>query len=273
MQDIRIKIADVKEQIERRIRHPYLLKHIEAPIIEKDKLMLLISIFDQVNISEKQRTNYVITTMLIQIALDTHELVSNQPLEDEDNKNRQLTVLAGVYYSGLYYKILAGMDDVNMIRVLAEGIKEVNEHKISVYRKAFDGIEVLMNNVKKVESSLFDKIAEYLDVPVWSEFVSNLLFVKRLNAEKKLFLQGGTSVVFEALKKISFQKSEQMVIDITIEQQNHLLRICDRYIDFSKQLIEQNSRKLPIMNELLGNRMKAIINQHQAAANTFVEEG
>lgn len=273
MQDIKIKIADVKEQIERKIRHPYLLKHIEAPIIDEDKLLLLISIFDQANISEKQAKNYVITTLLIQIALDTHELVSNQPLEDEDKKDRQLTVLAGVYYSGLYYKILAGMDDVDMIRLLAEGIKEVNEHKISVYRKAFDGIEVLMNDVKKIESSLFDKITKYLDNPVWSEFVSNLLFVKRLNAEKKLFLQGGTSVVFEALKKISFQKSEQMVTDLTIEQQNHLFRICDRYIDFSKQLIEKYFQKLPFTNELLENRMKAIINQHQPAANTFVEEG
>lgn len=273
MQDMKIKLADVKEQIERKIRHPYLLKHIEAPIIDEDKLLLLISILDHANISEKKAMNYAITIFLIQIALDTHELVSNQPLEADDKKDRQLTVLAGVYYSGLYYKILAGMDDVDMIRSLAEGIKEVNEHKISVYRKAIEGIEVLMNDVKKIESSLFDKITKCLDDPILSEFTSNLLFVKRLIAEKKLFLQGGASVVFEALKKISFQKSEQMVMDLTTEQQNYLLRICDQYIDFSKQLVEKHFHKLPFTNELLEKRMKAILNQHHPAANTFVEEG
>ncbi|WP_254119163.1 heptaprenyl diphosphate synthase component 1 [Bacillus sp. FJAT-29790] len=270
---MKIKLADVKEQIEEKILHPYLLKYIESPVIDEDKLLLLISIIDGLNLPENKAKNYCITTMLIQIALDTHELVSNQKLESDHLKSRQLTVLAGVYYSGLYYKILSGIDDIAMIRSLAKGIKEVNEHKISVYQKAPESVERLMHDVKKIESSLFDKMTSYLHDADWSELASNLLFIKRLMLEKKLFLQGEQSVVFEALKKITFPKSGQINKELSSEQQKYLLIIFNRYIDFSKHVTQKCLTKLPFINELLEQRIKAIINQQQPVANTFVEEG
>ncbi len=273
MQDIKTRLADIKELIIKKIRHPYLHKYIESPKIDEDKLLLLISLLDKTNLPENTAKNYALTTMLIQIALDTHELVTNE--QNEEEKHRQLTVLAGVYYSGLYYKILAEIDKIDMIRLLAEGIKEVNEHKISIYQKSPTGIEVLMNDVKKIESSLFEKFSSFLDNSIWIEFASNLLFIKRLMTERRLFLQGEKSVVFESLKKISFQKSGQpgQGSALSLEQQNYLLHICDRYIDFSKHLIEKYLKKLPFTNNLLEQRIEAILNQHKPGAKTFVEEG
>lgn len=273
MQEMKIKLADIKEQILNKVQHPYLHKYIESPEIDEDKLLLLISILDKADLPENIMKNYALTTMLIQIALDTHELVSNSELKEDEKKDRQLTVLAGVYYSGLYYKILADLDEVGMIRSLAEGIKEVNEHKISVYQKTSTGIEVLMDDVKRIESSLFEKVTTYLDNIVWNEFASNFLFIKRLMLEKKQFLQGGKSVVFDALKKITFQKSGQSSIALSQEQQNYLVHICDRYIDFSKNFIDECLKKLPFTNGLLEQRIESILNQHQPAAKTFVEEG
>ncbi|GLB57996.1 heptaprenyl diphosphate synthase component 1 [Cytobacillus sp. NCCP-133] len=269
MHDVKIKLADVKEQIEKKIHHPYLLRYIDSPFIDEDKLLLLISILDDLKISDIKAKKYAITTMLIQIALDTHELVMNDETEDGDLKNRQLTVLAGVYYSGLYYKILSELDDIGMIRSLADGIKVVNEHKISLYQKAPIAVDSLMNSVKRIEAALFEKLADAYNKAEWKEIASNLLFIKRLIAEKEQFVHYGTSIVFEALKKLTFPK----VKEISAEQQNYLLHICDRYIDFSRNMVDQYLMKIPFVNELLEQRIHYIYNHSQSVAKTFVEEG
>ena len=274
LQDICQKLSEVKGRIEQKVLHPYLMKFIETPYIDEDKLLLLISIMDQLELSDKQRKNYAVATMLVQIALDTHEQITNEKINGiHQLTSRQLTVLAGDYYSGLYYKLLADHEDIFMINVLAGGIKEVNEHKISVFQQEFDGIEKLMASIKIIESSLITKIIDYFQVNVWYEIVSNLLLVKRLLHEKKQYSKTGCSQLFDVMKKIIFAKSDTKLKNLTSEQENYLLVVCDRYIEFSKTIIENSIRKLPHINEQLRIRIISILNQHQPIAKTFVEEG
>jgi heptaprenyl diphosphate synthase len=276
LQDIQMKLTKIKERIMQNVSHPYLLKYIQTPTVDEDKLLLLVSLMDHLNISNDEMESYVLTTMLIQIALDTHEHVTeNKDQEDTyySLKNRQLTVLAGDYYSGLYYKHLSEINSIGVIRTLAEGIKNVNEHKISVYERNPDGIDKLMNSIKMIESSLFEKLTEYFQADVWDEYASNLLFIKRLINEKKKFLQKETSILFEGLKKLAFPKSDQGLSELSNEQQRYLLLICDRYIEFAKQLIEKGIKKLPFLNELLKERTATILSQHHSQAKSFVEEG
>jgi heptaprenyl diphosphate synthase len=274
LQDICQRLSEVKGRIEQKVLHPYLIKFIKTPYIDEDKLLLLITIMDQLELSDKQRENYALATMLIQIALDTHEQISNEKINGIPQiTSRQLTVLAGDYYSGLYYKLLADSEDIFMINVLAGGIKEVNEHKISVFQQEFDGIEKLMASIKIIESSLITKIIDYFHVNVWYEIVSNLLLVKRLLSEKNRYSQTGCSQLFEAMKKIVFAKSESKMKDLSSEQQNYLFVICDRYIEFSRTIIESCLQKLPRISEQLDLRITSILNQHQPIAKTFVEEG
>ncbi|MFY2154569.1 heptaprenyl diphosphate synthase component 1 [Cytobacillus firmus] len=269
MHDVKIKLADVKEQIEKKVNHPYLLRYIDSPVIDEDKLLLFISLLDDMEIPDSKAEKYAVTAMLIQIALDTHELVKNDETEDKGLKHRQLTVLAGVYYSGLYYKILAAFDDIKMIRAFADGIKDVNEHKISLYQKSHEAVDTLMNSVRKIESSLFEKLADAFSKAAWNDVISNLLFIKRLIMEKQQFMKDGTSVVFEALKKLTFPKVKEM----SAEQRKYLILICDRYIDFSKNIVDQSLLEFPMVNELLGERIHCIFNNNQSVAKTFVEEG
>jgi heptaprenyl diphosphate synthase len=270
--DFQRKIADVKEKVEERLLHPYMFQFINTPVLDEDKLLLLVSILDQCKLSNKVLENYSITTMLLQVALDTHEQVTNTSANNEVLKQRQLTVLAGVYYSGLYYKLLAECNDVQAIRMLAQGIKTINDKKIIVYQKNISEIDTLMNNVKLIESSLIDQFTDYFRLVGWNGIVENFLFIKRLSKEKDNFVQKKSSIVFDALHTLIFPKHNGSLKDLSLEQQNYLILICDRYIEFSKQLLEKAKKELPRINELLDSRITSIINQ-KTVAKTFVEEG
>ncbi|SFA98474.1 MULTISPECIES: heptaprenyl diphosphate synthase component 1 [unclassified Bacillus (in: firmicutes)] len=278
VQDIRNKIAEMKEQVEQKVLHPYLLKYIQAPVIDEDKLLLLISVLDKLELSYPKLKNYVITTMLIQIALDTHEYVSNGPLTasngaEDGLKARQLNVLAGDYYSGLYYKLLADMDEIMVIRALAEGIKDVNEQKISVYQKDMEDIEKLIAGMKIIEGALLIRLTDLLKVSNWNDIILNFLLVKRLLSEKGLFISGRHSMFFNALKKILFPKNEATQKELSKEQQNYLLLICDRYIDFSIGLVTERLNHFEDGNEILENQILSVFNGHHSIAKTLVEEG
>lgn len=268
--DIRQKFTDIKEQVEQKVFHPYLLKYIDMPVIDEDKLLILVSIMDRLELSYNELKNYATTTMLIQIALDTHEHISNATV---DEINRQLTVLAGDYYSGLYYKLLAESEDIRMIKELSKGVKEVNEHKVSIYQKEIDNIENLMTSIKKIESSLLVKFSACFKVDLWNEFITNLFFFKRLLQEKTLFMETGSSIMFESMKDLIIPNKNLSIKNLSDKQHRDLLGICDRYLDSSKQFLLNGISQLPYLNDMLEARITSIINEHQPFANTLVEEG
>ena len=273
--DLQNKLDGTRELLLEKLSHPYLLEHVESPFIDDDRLLLLTSLMEQQEVNQERAKNYSVTTMLLQIALDTHEQVLNSQPGEEDkiHKRRQLTVLAGIYFSGLYYKLLADVDDIEMIKLLASGVKEVNEQKILLYQKEAEAIDKLMESVKLIESTLLGKVADHFNADDWFEFASNWLFVKRLLSEETRFINSGSSLVFNALKKIALPKMDQSSTELSSEQQKYLLTICTRYIEFSMTKINAALKKLPGMNSLLIERLDLISGQHQTMSKNFAEEG
>jgi heptaprenyl diphosphate synthase len=273
MKDLQKKLDYIKDKLKGRICHPFLAQNIEEPTVDEDKLLFLVSFLDYMDVSVEEIEHYAVPTMLLQIALDTHDKVTNDLSGDSNLKRRQLTVLAGVFYSGLYYKILAEQNDIELIGLLAEGVETVNDQKIIVYQQEMDGIEKLMESLKSIEASLLKKLIGHLQASGWDELITNFLFIKRLIAEKEQFMESHTSVVFEALRKLTFPKQNLSLKDLSHEQKNYLILICDRYINFSKDLLVKAKGKLPLLNEAVDGRIHSLLNQHQLVAKSLVEEG
>ncbi|ADH06161.1 heptaprenyl diphosphate synthase [Bacillus thuringiensis BMB171] len=196
-----------------KLRHPYFINYIEEPFIDEEKIALLYGALKSANLHIEQIEHYVVTIMLVQIALDTHERVSNKAGEEEIefHKCRQLTVLAGDYYSGLYYYLLSMNRDIVLIRALAEGIKEINEHKIMLYQKAHETTDDIMKSIVTIESALLQKTCDHFQLSHWKPFITYVLGGNRLQKEIQLYADKQHSPVFQAMQDVLGDKAEVVI--------------------------------------------------------------
>ncbi|UOR12459.1 heptaprenyl diphosphate synthase component 1 [Halobacillus amylolyticus] len=224
-----MNIQQLKQKIASQVRHPFLAKFIPEPIIDEDKLVILSSIMDHTTLSPVKREQYVITTMLVQIALDTHDLVTLTDEDDEKEtiRTRQLTVLAGDYYSGLYYYLLSKLDDIPMIRTLAGAIKEINELKMELYYKDVDSFQEFLASLKKIESLLIQRVATYVQKTTINDMAGEWLLAKRLIDEKTSYQEGKFSPVIDLLvrKPGSLETSTQVMLSLEQMLQKHITRL------------------------------------------------
>ncbi|WP_342614111.1 heptaprenyl diphosphate synthase component 1 [Peribacillus frigoritolerans] len=276
MLNITDDIRQLKRLIETKAQHRYLLKYIQKPSLDEDKLILLWGLFNDLDVTSEKRNQYIISTMLVQIALDTHEIVSNsgEGIESpEVLKNRQLQVLAGDYYSGLYYQGLASVGNVDMIRILSSAIKKINDNKIILYQQgSINDVPTLLMTIKAIEASLIHKLGDYYSEPAWMELSEDLLLLKRLHVEKSSYMKSGQSIVFDVLRQMPFDDSIGGEVPISGKEEQIRSQF-DKCLWDARQSVERSLRKLAKLDDELLERVKAILEQSESIANSYVKEG
>ncbi len=267
--DIGRKISELLLQINQKLQHPYLMRFIDEPVIDEDKLLLTYIMLKDKELSEIELEYYAVSTMLVQVALDTHEKINSHDLTGEyDKKNRQLTVLAGDYYSSLYYYLLSEIKDLSMIRTLAQAIQEINENKMQYYKNENQSIENSMENIHRIESSLLLKTAEHFHLPLWKGIADEFTFMKRMLMERKS-IQNNTYTPLVAKIMNQFNRSKGGWLSL----KNQILEVIDSYILHSKIRLEKLWAEEPVMHLMLENRIEQYIEQSGFRVKKYAEEG
>ncbi|WP_050615434.1 heptaprenyl diphosphate synthase component 1 [Bacillus testis] len=219
MENIFSYSRDLHEYIISEAYHPYLRRYLNEPVIEEQKLLLLILILNELNIPEEDRKQYITATLLVQAALDVHNDVTSPDghAENDALKLRQLTVLAGDYYSGLYYSLLAETENNDLIRLLSEGIMDVNEKKIIFYEQHYSDLASLLDAVKVIEAALIVKLEECFTVPRYRNFIENFLLLERLKKERQAFIEKGDAPFYQALSGLLFSEKLASLAEEQIE--------------------------------------------------------
>jgi heptaprenyl diphosphate synthase len=154
-------------------------KHTSLPELAEYRVRLLLVFLNKTNQDQEQYEIISVATSLVQLGLDTHDLVpvSNLQKEEKDARSRQLKVLAGDYFSSRFYHILAQAGEIQMIKQLSDAICEVNRSKMNLYIRMkqlrMTATEFLEQSVL-IKMQLFLSFGRLMDgerLQIWSEIL------------------------------------------------------------------------------------------------------
>lgn len=223
-----IDIEFIKKQLKDKLNHSYIKQIIGNPTIDEDKLMFISTLINrQSTLSFIEKTQFIITTMLVQIALDTHEHVPvafYHDMNQEEKEANQLRVLAGDFYSGQYYYLLAQIDQFDFIQTLSIAIKEINENKMNLYYLDDNFLEKSVSIIKKIDTLLLSYVAKYFNDSSLNDLANEWLLIKRLIHERNMFNNNEHSVFISKFvdSNPSFLHQLELLIEekiLTLKQQ------------------------------------------------------
>ncbi|WP_409251185.1 heptaprenyl diphosphate synthase component 1 [Bacillus sp. SCS-153A] len=263
--------ASIKHYVEEKLSYSYLQKYIDSPQIDEDRISFLLLPFTKGRqvMEEQEIIRLISTVMLIQIGLDTHEKVTNSP--NDSLKERQLTVLAGVYFSGQYYKILSELENVSLINYLAQAIKTVNESKISLYKQEYINVQQIMDSVKTIESAVINSFLSQHGTAHWQELVIEMLFLRRIVQENEKLELGEITPLHTSLKSTIFPADATSAL--TLEQKQKLGRIYTGYIIESRDKIAELLQSESYDGQFIEGRILSLLEHTRPYTKIFAEEG
>lgn len=109
--------------------------HTDLPEFPDFRTRLLFAFLNRSSKLNGMSELFALVTSLVQMALDTHDMVSisNDIKGKKAVRSRQLKVLAGDYFSSRFYNLLSQAGQIDLIKQLSTAICEVNRLKMNLY--------------------------------------------------------------------------------------------------------------------------------------------
>lgn len=236
--------SEVETMLYEKTKHPYVEKFIKKPFIDYDKLHAFNILYNELQINQKQKNNEILSVLLVQLALDTHETIKSEYEITMQDTIKQITVLAGDYYSGLYYYLLSEMENISLIKTLAHAIETINEEKMILYKNDTVSFESFVQTIEKIETFLLEKVSEFYQIESETFMIlKHFLTIKRLKKEHENYTQDSFSYYGLFQSKINVE--EHTLIEDEISKREQLIRnIC------TKSNTVTNECKKYVMNSL-----------------------
>ena len=195
---IQNSIAQLKTEIFMDVRHRTLQKYTGLPVLDENQLFYLLVPFINGEEWQQDEREAAITVGIVYAALAAHDHIKEL---DATSKEQQLTVLAGDFYSGRYYEILAMSGNVALIKNLSQGIVARCEHQIKVYEAEKRSIEQWFASITNIESGLISKFFELYSFSDYIPIVEKSLLILRLERELAAYQRGQVSLMSKVLEE------------------------------------------------------------------------
>ena len=216
---IKQHIKQYKDGILKQVQQSTLLKYTGAPAIDEERLFFtLLPLFNGEEWEESLRKSAIAVTLIFS-ALAAHDIVKEV---NTKTKAQQLQVLAGDYYSGKYYQLLAGTKQLDLIQQLSDGVAIISEHKTRFYDRQLYSFDELIQSIQLIETKSIEQLFEYYSFHDYVFFMKESLLLITLKKELLAFEQGSTpffiskSIQLQTnirLLRAEIQKVESILID------------------------------------------------------------
>jgi heptaprenyl diphosphate synthase len=145
-----------------------ILNHTELPDFPEFRTRLLYAFLNRSRLFANFSELYSLTASLVQLGLDTHDLVPDVTERKEKSaaRSRQLKVLAGDYFSSRFYHLLSQAGQIEMIQQLSAAICEVNRLKMNLYllmKQAKLTADEYINQTVRIKMQLYLAFADLLE--------------------------------------------------------------------------------------------------------------
>lgn len=207
-QQIHAEIISRQLSIMELVHHRTLEKFTGGPSVERTRLFfLLLPLLNGKKWSPETETAAK-TVSIVHAALHAHEQVREN---GEATKEQQLTVLAGDFYSGIYYQLLANLSNIQLIQQLSSGIVGISEDKASFYDETIRRTDAIDASVRNIESALIRKFYNFYGYGKFGLLAELALTIIRYDEELVALRTGGQTRVLSALTRAvgSRLKTEQ----------------------------------------------------------------
>ncbi|MDQ0058196.1 heptaprenyl diphosphate synthase component 1 [Paenibacillus harenae] len=154
----------------------------DLPALAHPRLRLLHAFLVRGQAYEKHSELYTLVASLVQLGMDTHDRINNDADEprraEKEMRSKQLKVLAGDYFSSIFYQLLAQAGQIEMIAILSEAVCEVNRMKTNLYMRMKQmklTADDYLSYMTQLRSELFQSFTAILDATlsrIWQELLT-----------------------------------------------------------------------------------------------------
>lgn len=240
MHDITFEIKQLKELLVAKLNHSFIKDIIPKPLIDEDKLAIVYFLCSDNNQTKVDSNKKMISIMLMQIALDTHERIPNKNGLSLNLVEKQMTVLIGDYYSSLYYYLLAEINEIDLVQKIALSTKLINEHKVNLHHRKISSSDQLYASLETIESDLFTTFSIYLEKEYLVPIIKSLFLYNRLLHEKNLIMKDENLFLLDYFKKfMSFENKSSI-----LKKLNEKMNECIYHIEHSLQVLPYEHQQL-----------------------------
>lgn len=226
-QQIHSKITSVEIDVLKAVKQRTLEKFTEGPSVERERLFFLLLPFFDRNHWTDDIEESAKTVSIVYAALHAHDQVKQDILA---NKKQQLTVLAGDFYSGIYYQMLANSNNIVMIQRLATAIIKVSEKKASFYDGKIYSIDEIEEAIYQIETELLSSFYHFYGYEKYLPLAGLMLTYIRYSNELESLQKGEQSLVLRMLNRTLRHPlhSERWILDKLENLYDEIIRMVEK---------------------------------------------